>query len=222
MSSKYKTIVFLLLSVFFLSCNKESVIEGVIVKPIVKTISTTSSLNTSAGANPAIIINIEGQGVQFKVDNFLLKGYTTNVNTASDSMRYTQIPAYSSSSTLVFKFCNTSNAATKFNTDDLIPELTPSASFVSVNVSKKVSPYTAAYTSINSSITGSPFFSGAAFTPQFTLNSDAYLGFYCSINQGTFSTPYYGWVHIIVGQNNITFDKYAYQRDAPIKAGQEK
>ena len=222
MKKNLNIITTLLLAITFLSCNKESIIQGAIIEPIVKSLNLKSSLYAKATSNPYILLDIEGNKLQFRVENYLLKGYATSVSTVTDSLRFTEIPTYSFTPGLVFKFCTTGGAVSKFNSGDLIPITSTSQSFAFITVGKKANPYTSSFTSINSSISGSPFNSGVAYTPQFALNTSAYIGFILSLNTNGNYTNYYGWIKITIGQNDITFDNYAYQLANEIKAGQEK
>ena len=84
--------------------------------------------------------------------------------------------------------------------------------------SKKSSPFTSPYTSINSS-----FFYEKTILPSFSLNNDAYIAFKTKVTpNGADNSFYFGWMRLIIGQNEITFDKAAYRINTALKAGQIK
>jgi hypothetical protein len=216
-----KSFLFFLLTITIINhaCNKESIIEGTVVSPTIVSLNKTISLYSNN--TTAVVLNVDGINITVPTSVNLLKGYVSNVNSATDSMRYNSLitPSQSSTYTLKFNANSVGNVVVKFNKGDELPANFSAFVNLFLLASKKISPYTSTYSSINTTISPSPF--TYAITPQFSLNSDGYVAFILSTYSASTTVNYHGWLHIIIGQNEITFDKYAYQKAVVLKAGQE-
>ncbi len=214
---KNSNIYLLLLIIFFSSaCNKESVIEGTVVKATVVNLNKTVSLNNSTISQVTLTIGGENAAIQMQANLFKVGAGATNVTVANDSLRFNFLA--STISTLILS--GTGNALTKYKNGYEMPSNINSTGTFYFAISKKSTPYTSPYTSINSTVIISG--STATITPQFSQNSDGYIVFKYSKYTATSTVNYYGWIHVILSNNEITFDKYAYQKDFPIKVGQEE
>jgi hypothetical protein len=201
------------------ACNKESVIEGTIVAPTVVVLNKSISFYTLLP--PAISLSIGGNTVPFQMQGFLGRfiAGATNVTSANDSVRINSVNIQ----TVGFTIGGTAgtnglSVVIKYNKGNEIP-LNIFYTGGYFMFAKKTPPYSNPYTSINSLIVLN---GGNSFTPQFSLNSDGYMAFKYSTTTGPSAINYYGWIHVIIGQNEVTLDKYAYQKDFPIKIGQEE
>ena len=218
---KKANIFFLFIIIAFANaCNKASVIEGAIVSPTIVSLNKTVLLNTTT-LTP-ISLNIGGNPVTIQTQYIAFKAQAgfSNVTITNDSLRFNNIsiPAgpFSISGT---QGTNGVAVINKLSNGASFPEgytYTGNPYFV---LSKKSAPYTSPFTSITSNVI---FSGGTSFTPQFSLNSDSYMAFRYTTGSATGAVNYYGWIHVIVSQNEVTFDKYAYQKNFPIKMGQEE
>ncbi len=218
---KKVNIIFVFILILFANaCNKESIIEGAIVSPTIVSINKSVLLNT-ATLTP-ISLNIGGNPVTFQTQYIAIKATAgfSNVTVTNDSVRFNNFliaaGPFSISGT---QGTNGVAVINKLSKGADFPEgytYTGNPYFV---ISKKSAPYTSPFVSITSNVT---FSSGTSFTPQFSLASDGYMAFKHTTGSATAAVNYYGWIHVIVSQNEITFDKYGYQKDFPIKIGQEE
>jgi hypothetical protein len=212
---KANIFLLLLIIIFANACNKESVIEGTVVKATVVSLNKTVSLYNASISQVSLNIAGNNATIQMQASLFKVGAGATNVTVANDSLRFN----YIGSTSTIFILGGTGNALTKFTSGDEIPTNIASSGSLYLAISKKSTPYTSPYTSINSTVNIS---GGAPITPQFSQNNDGYIAFKYTTYSATSTVNYYGWIHVILTQNEITFDKYAYQKDFPIKVGQEE
>ena len=151
--------------------------------------------------------------VRLEVQNTATRGLAaTAAYTNTDSVRYTRIFTTSGNVDITFK--NNCIAKYKFGDGILSPAFTATNPLV-LMFSKKSSPFNNPYTSINTS-----FFFQNTIQPLYTSGDDAYIAFRTTATPNIPSPIYYfGWIHVIVYQNQITFDKAAYRLGSFLDAG---
>ena len=199
--------------VAFASCNKESIIEGYNTNATEVVVNKTYPLSIS-NMNQ-FLIQVDNITLRFDVQNLASRGLTTTTAyNNTDSVRFSRIFIGSAGYMAV-----QNNCTAKFSSgQDLSLATYSQANPFVILFSKKSSSFTSPFTSIYSS-----FFYEKTIQPSFSLNSDAYVAFKIKATpNGADNSFYFGWIRIIVGQNEITFDKVAYRLNNALKAGQIK
>jgi hypothetical protein len=207
----------IIICVALFSCNKESLIEGYSRGPIIKDIKTTVSFN-SVG-NTIINLNVDDktQTITFKTSKY--KGLTGSNWIATDSLRISDLTGSYANTTEGFLLYKFNNCISNFTVGSNIYGDFTQFNYAVMCMSKASTPYTSPYTSITGTINGSPYPLSTTFTPSFLLGKDGYIAFNYFTTVDNLKVNYYGWIHVIINQNDIYFDNYSYSKSKDIVIG---
>jgi hypothetical protein len=206
------------------SCNKESVIEGLQTVQSVKKIDQRISFK-QVGSTP-LKLNIDGEEVTLNCGNSFYTGTTGNRWVTTDSLRLTYLTGSFRNATSGFFVHKQADAISKFILGDIFPTNYPGFSGAVLTVAKKSIPFaTNSFTSMPAGaiLSGGVPFNTYNATPQYIMGTDAYVGFLYQTYTGTVvNKQLYGWIHVVINNNEIYFDNYSYSSKDGFKIGDLK
>jgi hypothetical protein len=239
-----KILILFIITTIFISCNKESIVEGIATSNTITVIEDGRGCNlasTTAGLNydaiPFITIDDMQFDVRFTTRQFRADQYNYHITyptlyAATDSVRQLYLSNLTNSSVKKIEFAVSVNgSAMDFlklanGANITSTTLVNYGGNVTILYNKKPSPYTTTIWNYIGSQYTSPYtgVGNATTTNYFMHNSEGYIGFIATkINTATGGSviKYYGWIKISLNNSRLTIDSYGYRKSKPITAGEK-